>query len=156
MTVLAASLTVSPLCLSAPQGRHSASMVVVFELVAQGQNGDVRVVLDLEQRDVAGSSERNDQFAQERALSGLAARERRRLQRRDAGPQSRDGLRRQHKVTAVTSQFTLQQEVEKPIQVRLSVPGQPNLERHLPFFARRVRAASSLRCRLSTTTSAST
>jgi hypothetical protein len=49
-------------------------MVVVLALVPQGENGRLTVILDLEQRDVARSSERNDQFAEKRALSSLVNR----------------------------------------------------------------------------------
>lgn len=97
-------------------------MVVVFKLVAHGQHRDVGVVLDLEQRQIARSSKRNDQFPKERALAGLAAGEGRRLQRCDARPQCRDGLRRKNQVSAFTGQLTFQREVEEPIQVRLGVP----------------------------------
>ena len=40
-----------------------SSVVVVFELVAYGDDGNDRLVFDFEQRDVARSAERNDQFS---------------------------------------------------------------------------------------------
>ena len=40
-----------------------SSVVVVFELVAYGDDGNDRLVFDFEQRDVARSPERNDQFS---------------------------------------------------------------------------------------------
>ena len=39
------------------------SVIVVFELVAYGDDGNDRLVFDFEQRDVARSAERNDQFS---------------------------------------------------------------------------------------------
>ena len=62
------------------------SVVVVFELMADGDDDDVARAFDLEQRDVAQMSEGDDQLAQERALRGLSAGERRCLQGREARP----------------------------------------------------------------------
>jgi hypothetical protein len=60
-------------------------------------------------------------------------------------------------VIPVSVHVALEQEVEEPTQVRLGVLGQTDLEPHLPFFATRAgAAASSMRCRLSITASAST
>lgn len=52
------------------QRQDPVSLVVVFELVPHGENDHLTLVLDLEHRDVARSTERDDQFAEERALSG--------------------------------------------------------------------------------------
>jgi hypothetical protein len=47
-----------------PQFRP-ALVIVVLSLVSHGQYRDGRFVLDLEQRDVAGTTERDDQLPQE-------------------------------------------------------------------------------------------
>ena len=69
MPVAALQETVSRLGLPAPQSGWRASVVVVFELVAHGQHGDIGFVLDLEQNHTARSSERNDQFPQAALLN---------------------------------------------------------------------------------------
>jgi len=71
-----------------PTGQSNSidSVVIVFALVPYGENRDGLVIVDLEQRHVSGSTERNDQFAQERvARRGLAAAERRKLQTAERG-----------------------------------------------------------------------
>lgn len=66
------------------QTQNPMSMVVALELVPHGENRHLALLLDLEEGNVARSSERNVQFSEEQALSSLAACERRRLQRGDA------------------------------------------------------------------------
>lgn len=136
--------------------RTVSSVVVVFELVAYGDYGNCRVVFDFEQRYVARSSERNDQFPEEGTAAGLAAGEGRRLLRGDAGAQGDHGLLWKVQVAAVMGQLPFDGEVEQPFEIRLGISRRPDLECHLPFVAGRTRTASSLRCRPSSTTSAST
>jgi hypothetical protein len=57
-------------------------VVVVLPLVVHGRDGHGPPVDDLEQRHVAGVSERDDQLAQEGARADLAAREGKLLEER--------------------------------------------------------------------------
>ncbi len=57
-------------------GQVDASVVVVLKLVADNDDHNIRPRLDLDECNVARPPEGNDQFAQERALSDLAACER--------------------------------------------------------------------------------
>lgn len=57
-------------------GHVDASVVVVFELVADGNDHHICRRLDFDECDVARSPKGDEQFAQERTLSGLAACER--------------------------------------------------------------------------------
>jgi hypothetical protein len=52
----------------------------------------------------------------------------------------------QIKVAAIAREFTLQHEVEQPVQVGLRLASQANPEAHFLGFAIRPRAMSSLRC----------
>lgn len=53
-----------------------SSVVVVFDLMTHGQDRHVSCILDLVQRYIAGATQRNQQLAQERAVTGLAVDER--------------------------------------------------------------------------------
>ena len=54
----------------------ACSVVVVFELMTHGQDRHVSCILDLVQRYIAGATERNQQLAQERAVTGFAVHKR--------------------------------------------------------------------------------
>lgn len=131
-------------------------MVVVFELVPHRENRDRGGVLDLGQRDVAGPSEGDDQVAQERAGARLAAGEGRGLQSVDPAADGGQRLGSEIQITAVASQLALDDEVEQAVEVVPGLTGQPDPVAHRRVFACLARAASSLRCSASTTTSAST
>ena len=140
-------------------GQATALVVVVLELVANGNDHYIGRRLDLDERNVAGPPEGDDQFAQERTLSGLSARERRRLERRESRADRSHGLLSQRQITAVSLQLAFEHEVEQAIEVSFGLAGQSNPEGHLRVLddlARRARAASSLRCSPATTSSAST
>jgi hypothetical protein len=66
----------SPNQCSAEPVSTPGSVVVVFELVAHGQDRHCRRLLDLEQRYVAALAEWDEQLAQERIVVGLAIDER--------------------------------------------------------------------------------
>lgn len=131
-------------------------MVIVFELVPHREDRDRGGVLDLEQRDVADPSEGDDQLAQERAPARLAAGEGRGLQGVDPAADGGQRLGREIQVTAIGSHLPLDDEVEQAFQVVPGLTGQADPVAHRRVFACLARAASSLRCSASTTTSAST
>ena len=85
------------------------SVEVVFELMTQRRDDHLSVVDNLEQRHIAGASERDDELAQKRALADFAASEGRSFESRDTGT---DGKKRL---------LGLQDEVEESIQVDLSL-----------------------------------
>lgn len=105
-------------------------MVVILELMANSDHDHVRCGLDVHERDVARASEGDDQFAQEGALAGLAASERGRSQRLEAGTDGRNGLFGQREVTAVPRQFALDDEVEQAIEVVGGPSGLVGAEAH--------------------------
>lgn len=131
-------------------------MVVVFELVPRRQDRNRGSVLDLEQRDVADPSEGDDQLAQERAPARLAAGKGRGLQGVDPAADGGQRLGSEIQITAVPSQLALDDEVEPVVEVVLGLTAQADPVAHRRVFACLARAASSLRCSASTTTSAST
>ena len=130
-------------------------VVVVLELVPNGEHVDFRRILDFEQRNVAGPPERDDELSQERTLACPATGEGRGPQGRDAGAQRRQRSLSKTEVAAVARKRPLEHEVEQPLEIGLSVPREPDAEGHLRFFATRARAASSFRCSPSSTASGS-
>ena len=94
-----------------------SSVVVVFELVADGYDHHLRRRLDLEERDVARPSEGDDQFAQERALAGLAAREGRGLEGCESRLEGGQGLLCQREVPVGAVRLAFEHEVEQTIEV---------------------------------------
>jgi len=70
-----------------PARAPAGSEVVALALVADGENGDEMAVLDLEQHDVAGRAEGNDELPEKwtlRTAGGLSAREREPRQQRQS------------------------------------------------------------------------
>ena len=114
--------------------------------MAHGDDDHVNGALNVEKRDIARSSEGNDQLAQEGTLPGLAARERRSLQCGETRANGQQRLLGQGEIAAIARQLSLKHEVEQPIQVRLGLAGEANPKVHLWVFAMRIRAASSLSC----------
>src|SRR5450755_589943 len=137
------SLSTSPDC--GPALDLPRLVVVLFELVAYRRDDDVGAAEDLEERDIARATERNDQFAQERALARFAARKRRALQRGEAGANGDKCLFGQLEIPIGSLEFAVENEVEQALQIRFRVAGQADPKAHRRVAGLRLRAASNLR-----------
>src|SRR5712692_6408996 len=114
------------------------SVVVALALVAYAKDGDGVPPTDLEQDDIAGAAEGNDQFTKEWAMppvSGLSTGERKLLQHDHCLFDCIERL-------ASRGEVPLQQEVVEPIEVLLGLRGEPNAIAHR---ARRPLPAAALR-----------
>lgn len=124
--------------------RLRTSVVVLFPLVTHGEDSDAVAVLDLEQRDVAGGAERNNEFAQERvavAAQGLAAGKRKHFEQLDCL-----GDRRARRFGRGDVLF--EQEVKQTQQIRLRLRREADPEpAHAAAFLAPVRALRALSMR---------
>src|SRR3989338_2736778 len=103
-------------------------MVIVFPLMAHGNYGHGFLVLDLEQRNIAGAAKRNHQFAQKGIFgNGLAAGERKLLQQLNT---CGDGLAR----VLGGLRILLGQEGKEPFQILFGFQSVANPVVHLRAF----------------------
>ena len=130
-------------------------MVVILKLMPHCCDHHLGRAHHLEQRHTARAAERDDEFAQERALPGLAAGEGRCLQRCEPGANGDDGLLGELQVPSTPRKLAFGHELEQSLQINLGRPREANAEGRRRMVGLRARAASSLRCNASTNASAS-
>ena len=114
-------------------------------------------VLDLEECDIARTTERDDQLPKKRTAAGLAAREGRCSQSGDASLNRIEGLLREIKIAATFAcHLPFDDKVEQALEIEYCISSEACPKRHLRLLTICLRAAVSLRCRSARTTSAST
>lgn len=124
-------------------GASHQLVVVVFPLMPNSTNDDGAVVDDFKERHIARSAKCDDQFAGERAVTDFATCERRCAQQADASINGMARFFRNFQIPGWTVEFTLDQEIENPLQVFVGSGAELNCEAHALRCARDLRAAAS-------------
>lgn len=92
-------------------------MIVILALMAKRSDNHGLAVDDLEKRDMAAATERDDQLAKKRAVCSFAAGEGETFQRLQASRDGSQGLLGQFKITTLPGQLALEHEIKQPLEI---------------------------------------